>query len=835
MITIAVVRNILVRVGADIHGYQNNMAQAQRSMGGFQAVMRTATSNTQLSMQSIATSLTMGRLGFIALGAAAVASFALVSKNAIKAAMDVVESESLFTVSMGSMANAARAWSEDLQASLGLNAYEVRRNVGVFYNMTTSMGLARSAAYKLSTDLTKLAYDMSSFYNMPVEEMFIKLQSGITGETEPLKRIGILVLDNVIKQYAYAEGIANVGAELTEQQKVMARYIAIMAQTKNANGDLARTITSPSNQLRLLRMQLDLARINLGNAFMPIVTIVLPVLTSFAKSLVRVTNTFAQFMGALFGTNTAQTQTSQSAADAAEAQTKLGNAAKKAGAAAKKGVAGFDEIHQLQEDMASTAEDAADAMDASSTTPTPSKQDDGKSSIIPKGILDAAERAKKALKVLKPLSGSLSDLGESLGNLGRSISENPIIQQAFKFLKEDIQNLGTGGIYALSGALRVVAGAVNIVAGALSGNFETSLKGAEQAVSGTFDIVTGIMYPVFPEIAKKMQEFKKDFGQKWASLKEDVKTYGDPTKLEAMDFAMYIRDKVSEKWGELKVNTATKWGEIKTSISEKWELIKSIKWDDVKNTVSKHWETLKTNTATKWDELKATMSDKWEKIKIGIGWDGVKNTVLSHWESLGNETGPKWDDLKTTLSEKWEGIKTGISWEDIKDNVINIWEDLKIKTGTIWDEIGKSIKKSVNFVIDTINSFIDGINAIKIEIPAVVVMGKKLSDGASIGFPQIKHIPKLARGGIIDSPTLAMMGEGNKEEAVVPLENTSFVDTLAGAIGTVVLSALQFSQPQQGNQSQVQAVFNLDGSQFARAIIPLIDNEKARIGKIAVS
>jgi len=298
---------------------------------------------------------------------------------------------------------------------------------------------------------------------------------------------------------------------------------------------------------------------------------------------------------------------------------------------------------------------------------------------------------------------------------------------------------------------------------------------------------------------------------------------------------MYIRDKVSEKWGELKVNTATKWGEIKTSISEKWELIKSIKWDDVKNTVSKHWETLKTNTATKWDELKATMSDKWEKIKIGIGWDGVKNTVLSHWESLGNETGPKWDDLKTTLSEKWEGIKTGISWEDIKDNVINIWEDLKIKTGTIWDEIGKSIKKSVNFVIDTINSFIDGINAIKIEIPAVVVMGKKLSDGASIGFPQIKHIPKLARGGIIDSPTLAMMGEGNKEEAVVPLENTSFVDTLAGAIGTVVLSALQFSQPQQGNQSQVQAVFNLDGSQFARAIIPLIDNEKARIGKIAVS
>jgi len=136
---ISIIRNILVRVGADIAPLQQNMAQAQRTMGGFQTVARTAANHTQLSMHSVVDSLTMGRLGLVALGSAAVASFVLVSKHAISSAMDVVESESLFSVSMGNMADSARTWSNDLQDSLGLNAYQVRENVGLFYNMTTSM------------------------------------------------------------------------------------------------------------------------------------------------------------------------------------------------------------------------------------------------------------------------------------------------------------------------------------------------------------------------------------------------------------------------------------------------------------------------------------------------------------------------------------------------------------------------------------------------------------------------------------------------------------------------------------------------------------------------
>jgi len=203
------------------------------------------------------------------LSAAITLPLAGIGTAAIKAAMDAEESENLFEVSMGNMAGAARAWSEELRKQLGLNAYEVRQNVGTFYNMFNAMGLGSQNAYELSTGLTKLAYDMASFYNLNPEEAFQKLRAGITGEVEPLRRLGILVDEASVKTYAYTHGIAEMGSELTQQQMVMARYGLIMEQTKTAQGDLARTMDSPTNKLRILGSQFKQAAIDLGMALMP--------------------------------------------------------------------------------------------------------------------------------------------------------------------------------------------------------------------------------------------------------------------------------------------------------------------------------------------------------------------------------------------------------------------------------------------------------------------------------------------------------------------------------------------------------------------------------------
>ncbi|MFA5433126.1 MAG: hypothetical protein WC319_09745 [Candidatus Paceibacterota bacterium] len=186
-----------------------------------------------------------------------------------KMAMEAVESESLFEVSMGSMADSARKWSEQLSDSLGLNQYELRKTAGVFNVMFDSMGLAEEASYNMSTSLTELAYDMASFYNLNTEDAIQKLQAGITGEAEPLKRLGIIINETTVYQTALREGIIQTGEQMTEQEKVQARYRTIMDQTAKAQGDLARTIESPANQLRVLKDQVKETAISFGELLLP--------------------------------------------------------------------------------------------------------------------------------------------------------------------------------------------------------------------------------------------------------------------------------------------------------------------------------------------------------------------------------------------------------------------------------------------------------------------------------------------------------------------------------------------------------------------------------------
>lgn len=206
---------------------------------------------------------------------------------ATKLAMDAVESENLFEVSMGANAKAAREWSNQISDSLGLNEYAIRKNVATFNTMFESMKIGSQKSLEMSEGLTKLAYDMASFYNLGTEEAFQKLQSGISGEIEPLKRLGIVVSEASVKQYAYRNHIAQTGKELTENQKVMARYGLIMEATSKAQGDLARTAESPANKLRVLKESVTELAIKFGENLLPILEAVMkvvsPIINLFSK------------------------------------------------------------------------------------------------------------------------------------------------------------------------------------------------------------------------------------------------------------------------------------------------------------------------------------------------------------------------------------------------------------------------------------------------------------------------------------------------------------------------------------------------------------------------
>ena len=204
---------------------------------------------------------------------------------ALKMAMDVTESENLFDVAMGDMGASAREFSIRLRDELGLNEFKIRENIGVLFQMTSAMGISRDSAFQMATGLTELSQDMASFFNLKPEEAFLKIQSGIVGEIEPLRRLGILVDETTTKNALMTAGLIEQGDELSQQQKVIGRYLAILEQTTNAQGDLARTIDSPINQLRVLRSQIEALLITIGNQLIPIVTPLIQKFTEVAQAL----------------------------------------------------------------------------------------------------------------------------------------------------------------------------------------------------------------------------------------------------------------------------------------------------------------------------------------------------------------------------------------------------------------------------------------------------------------------------------------------------------------------------------------------------------------------
>ena len=189
-----------------------------------------------------------------------------------KLAMDAEESENLFIESMGNMADAARQWSIELSDSLHMNEYEIRKNIGTFNVMFLSMGHGTQAAYDMATGLTQLSYDMASFYNLKPEEAFQKIRSGIVGMSRPLKDLGILLDETTIKQYALNNGIGDGVRELTQIEKVQARYGALMEQTTKSQGDMKRTLDSTTNVFRSIWGIVKELAIEIGKKLLPAVT-----------------------------------------------------------------------------------------------------------------------------------------------------------------------------------------------------------------------------------------------------------------------------------------------------------------------------------------------------------------------------------------------------------------------------------------------------------------------------------------------------------------------------------------------------------------------------------
>ena len=217
--------------------------------------------------------------------------------KAIKESNDYVENLNLFTVALGDYAEEARGYAEEVGEIMGIDPSDWMRSQGVFMTLATGFGVAGDRAYTMSKNLTQLGYDLSSFFNIGIEESMQKLQSGLAGELEPLRRLGYDLSQAKLEATALSLGIDKSVSSMSQAEKAQLRYYAIMTQVTTAHGDMARTLNAPANQIRILQSQLTQAARAIGNIFIPALNAVLPWVIAVTKVIRILANEIATLVG----------------------------------------------------------------------------------------------------------------------------------------------------------------------------------------------------------------------------------------------------------------------------------------------------------------------------------------------------------------------------------------------------------------------------------------------------------------------------------------------------------------------------------------------------------
>lgn len=327
--------------------------EMQKVSNGFSAfpskIQKLITSTEKYNASARKATTTTGKFtsGLKALNVAAVAiTFRKIGHfiaQAVTESNKYQEDLNLFTVALGQYADEAKEYAEYASDIMGIDPAQWLRNQGIFNTLLTGFGDTAERAQLMSQNLTQLGYDLSSYANIPIEEAMLKLQSGISGELEPLRRLGYDLSQAKLQQTALNLGIKESVANMTQAEKAELRYYAIMTQVTTAQGDMARTLEAPANQLRILQAQLTQAARAIGNIFIPALNAILP----YAIAVVQVIREIANALANLAGFKLTEVDYSGVNSAAVGAGSLADNLDDAAGAAKKlkQYTAGFDELN----------------------------------------------------------------------------------------------------------------------------------------------------------------------------------------------------------------------------------------------------------------------------------------------------------------------------------------------------------------------------------------------------------------------------------------------------------------------------------------------------------
>lgn len=699
--------------------------------------------------------------------------------NAINGATEMVETTNLFNVAMGENAKESKKFVDAMSEAYGFDPTNIMSAVGTYSLLARSMGMSSDQAKILSENTYKLAVDLSSLTNVPINQVLGDLRSGLVGQSETVYKYGIDITEATLKTEAMAQGIEKSVRNMSQGEKMALRYSAMIRQSALAHGDFARTIETPANQMKIMsELTVTLTR-TIGTVFLPMLAKILPYVNAVLMVLIRITKAIAT----LFGYKAPEL------------------------------------IDGLGTNMGGYGEDFEDSM---------------------AGSLDKLKKMKQVTMGFDELN-VISEQEDASGGAGTgpSIGGIDFDLPGMDNLMETIQNRTKEIADKLEGPLKVVLGLVGLIgAGFLAwrlGSIVSSLAGfvgGMKKLAGWMLIISGgiITIQALADIFETEKPTLEQFGE--ALLGIAIVAGGVALAFTPVTGAVVL---LVGAIGLIGIAVYKYWDEIKAFAKGMWDEFKKLGeqlkeyFAGVGQNMLDAWDVIKDKFKENLDVLVGFFSNAREGIKSIFGsletW--FNDTVLTGFLVVVAIFDAKLNELRGFFESAWNGIKEiwGKVGEWFRLNVANPLE--KVSKGIVnfmiscWNIVIYAFETALNFMIGGINKFIMWIDEL---VEKVNSISEKV--GISVNFNMspispvsLGRVPQLARGGSLDRGQLFEAGEFGKAEAigsyqgkttVMPLENTDFV----GAIYNAVRDAMTDTASEGGQV--VENVLMLDGEVIYR-------------------
>jgi hypothetical protein len=813
---LSLIRNIVVKVGADISGLSSGMVRARQDLE-----------------QNVDKMISAAKI----LATATAAAFTAVAAKGVEAASNLNEIQNVVEVAFGKSAAAVDAWSKTAINAYGLNQIEALRYASTLRAMFGSMGLASNAADSMSTSLAGLAGDIASFYNLDTDTAFEKIQSGISGEVEPLRQLGINMTQANLQAYALSQGISKNISSMSQAEQTTLRYNYLMNVTSMAQGDFARTSGSYANQMRVFQANIESLTVSLGQAVIPLIQAVLPWINMFAQALIGAATTFTQWVDSLLGikTQTAAVTSSANAltslSDASDstsgsADSLAGSATNAAGGidkvtkaakAAKNAVSGIDELNILQKQSDTSGTTGGTGGESVISTPNlpsvtiPKGQQNINVGIIGADKIEAFKNACAAAWgwIVKYQDGIKTVASVItiffLPALIRSTAQL-VIQAAKGFISgaKAVIEYGLAGWRAVASmvaqaealATKIglwIAEKVQIAASTIA---TLAHEAATRASAAAQFVLSGALWrTVAAWVAGKVQIIAGVA----AMIAQKVALVASTIATNAAAAAQWLLNAAME---------ANPIGLIILAVTALIAIFIAL-WNNNKG-FRDFWINAWNGMKIAWDVFCTGIQALWKNILQPFGaflWDLFCTRFQSIIDFVHGIIG-SFKQVFNGLIEFFTGVFTG-NWS-------RAFQGLKDIAGGIFSGIVNVVKLPINFLIDGINTVLKGVNGLA--HAAAGIPGLSWLNGVSI--PQI---PRLAQGGIVSSPTIAMIGEAGTE-AIVPLQNTGFITTMANAVAAAVGGA--GGKP----TGDINVTLEVDGVAFGKVCVKSINAQTRKLG-----